>query len=417
MINKTAIVVCGIKNHIVLLEKLKARGYHTILVDGADRPIAYSAADEFVQIDIFDFEGIKELAVKRNADLIINACQEHLNSGICKISEQLGLPHPYSYEMGVAISNKEQMKKRMKEFGIPTTNYICVSAFDEIIGVDLKFPVYVKSCVGSGSNAVNRANSLEEVGIAMNKALSRYPSAHVIVEEEAKGFEYNVYCFPENGKANVLLSARRYTDNLSGDHVTKLIGTLTPPLISDKAKALIEETAQKIVDAFSLDNVPMFMQVMINGDELNVIEFAGRMAGGFGYPTILEVTGVDWFEATINAFLRIPNNLTYRRSEDCVSVSHVYGHAGVFGEFKNIEKLLENETIKYVSFPKLKGMEVKEGSANGSLVAYMIHKDPTMEGLLSKIKRTFDEIELLDINGKPMLNKELILTSELVLGR
>lgn len=209
MDKKIAIVVCGIKNHIILLEKLKARGFYTILVDGAERPLAYDAADEFVQIDIFDFEGIKQLAIKREASIIINACQEHLNLGICKIAEEIGLPHPYSYETALAISNKVQMKRMMSENGIPTTKHIVISDIENIKEFSLQFPVYVKSSVGSGSNAVNRAVNLAEVKIGVEKALERYPGAEVIIEEEARGHEYNVYCFPEAGKANVLLPARK----------------------------------------------------------------------------------------------------------------------------------------------------------------------------------------------------------------
>lgn len=409
---KTAIVVCGINNHNILLNKLKARGFHTILVDGAEKPLAYKSADEFVQIDIFDFEGIKKLAIERKADLIINACQEHLNAGICKICEEIGLPHPYSYETALAISHKEMMKDRMKAFDVPTTNYFCVSSPEDVGEINLKFPLFVKSCEGSGSNAVNRATSVEEVKLFVDKALKRYPGKRVIIEEEALGHEYNVYCFPEGGKANVLLIARRHTDNLSEDRVTKLIGTWAPPLISDKAMQNIHDTADKITKAFELDNVPMFMQIMVNGDDVNVIEFAGRMAGGFGYQTIYESTGFDWFEATINAFLRIDNNVSYHKPDGYITVSHVYGYPCIFGELKGYQELLDDGTISDVLLPKTRGMEVKEGSANGSLVAYMIHRDKTVDGLLNKLKRTFETVELYDINGKPCLNKSLYLTKE-----
>lgn len=414
---KTAIVVCGIKNHIILLNKLKARGFHTILVDGAARPIAFDDADEFVQIDIFDFEGIKQLAIERKVDLIINACQEHLNAGICKICEEIGLPHPYSYETAMMISNKEQMKKRMKEFDIPTTSYFCVSKPEDVGEVDLNFPLYVKSCEGSGSNAVNRAVNKEEVKLFVEKALARYPGKRVVIEEEAQGHEYNVYCFPENGKANVLLVARRHTDNLSEDRVTKLIGTWATPFISQKAMNAIYETADKITRAFTLDNVPMFMQIMIKGDNINVIEFAGRMAGGFGYQTIYDSTGFDWFEATINGFLRIPNHVSYHAPDGYITVSHVYGYPCVFGELKGYQELLKDGTIGHVLLPKSRGMKVTENSANGSLVAYMIHQDKTIDGLLAKIQKTFDCVELYDINGKPCLNKKLHLTKEMLEDR
>src|SRR5699024_9920368 len=119
------------------------------------------------------------------------------------------------YETAMEISNKELMKNRMKAYGIPTTDYLCVSSSDEIRDFPLQFPVYVKSCEGSGSNAVNRATSVEEVKVFVDKTLKRYPGKRVVVEEEALGHEYNVYCFPEGGKANVLMIGRRYTDNLS----------------------------------------------------------------------------------------------------------------------------------------------------------------------------------------------------------
>ena len=412
--NRIAIVVCGIKNHIPLLEKLRHRGFYTILVDGAAEPIAKESADEFVQIDIFDFEGIKRLAIERKASLIINACQEHINSGICKISEELNLPHPYSYETALDISDKVRMKAKMKEYGIPTTNYTHVSSFEQIEATNLRFPVYVKSCVGSGSNAVNRATDKDEVKAAVLKALKKYPGSEVIIEEEARGEEYNVYCFPENGKPNVLLVARRYTDNLSGDRVTKLVGTLAPALISEDTYQKIEVIAKSITDGFNLDNVPMFMQVMIEDNEINVIEFAGRMAGGFGYQTIMESTGVDWFEATINGFLRLPNNLEYKKPDSYITVSHVYGYPCVYGEITGWEELLENGIINNISFPKKRGMEIKEGFANSSLVVYLIHKDKSLEDLMDKISYTFAHIEFLDINGEKHLNKRLMMSIDMI---
>lgn len=414
MDKKIAIVVCGIKNHIVLLNKLRARGFYTILVDGADKSLASEAADENVKVDIFDFESIKRIAIERKASLIINACQEHLNAGICKICEEIGLPYPYSYDTAMSISNKELMKQKMKENGISTTDFICVSPTDEVKDVDLKYPVYVKSCVGSGSNAVTRAENISEIEQGINKIHDKYHNSKIIIEEEARGNEYNVYCFPEDGNANVLLVARRYTDNLSADHVTKLVGTMAPPIISEEAMRNIEETANKITTAFRLDNVPMFMQVMVDGENVNVIEFAGRMAGGFGYQTILDSVGVDWFEATINSFLGVKNKIKYEKPTQYISVSHIYGYSCVFGGFRGIEKLINDGVIKHVLFPKMPGMLVKEGSANGSLIAYMIHMAPTVRELAVKIERTFDEMDFLDENGESKLNRSLLLSYDRV---
>lgn len=411
---QTAIVLGGVQNHIHLLNRLKERGFYTILVDYLDNPRAKSAADEHVQISTFDFEAIKQLAVERKADLIINACLEHLNAGICKIAEELGLPHPYSYETALDISNKERMKAKMVAAGISTKDYLCVSTPKDVREMPLKFPVYVKSCEGSGSNAVNRATSIEEVRAYVAKTLERYPGKRVMIEEEARGTEYNVYCYPNEGKANVLMIAGRYTDNLSEDHVTKMVATWAPALISDRAKEKIHQIADQITRAFGLDNVPMFMQVMVNGDEVNVIEFAGRMSGGFGYRTIYRSTGLEEFDATINSFLRIPNHIEYRSDYDYITVSMGYARPCVFDRLEGCESLLEDGTITDVMLPRLPGTQINEGSANGSCVVFFIHKDRTIDGLLEKIKRTFETVECYGTDGKPYLNKNLYLTKELL---
>jgi len=413
---KVAIVVGGVQNHIPLIERLKKRGYYTLLVDYLDAPRAKEYADEHIQCSTFDFEAIKQIAVERKASLIINACIEHLNIGICRIAEELGLPHPYSAETAFDISHKEHMKDRMAEYRVPTTPYFCVSTPEDVDAKEfnLKFPVYVKSCEGSGSNAVNKATTIEEVKENVEKALKRYPGKRVIIEEEAMGEEYNVYCFPTNGRANVLMIAKRCTDNNGEDHMTKLISTFAPPFISDKARELIYDTAERITKAFKLDNVPMFMQIMVNGDEINVIEFAGRMSGGFGYQAIYEGTGVDEFEATINAFLRIPNDITAEETKRFFTVETVYATPCTFDKAVGYQELLDDGTLNDIMFPRLPGTEITAGSPNASCVAFFIHSADTVDELIAKIDRTFETVQFLGTDGQQHLKKELRLTKELI---
>ena len=411
---KVAIVVGGIQNHIPLIKRLKRRQYYTILVDYLDEPRAKHYADEHVQISIFDFDAIKNLAIERKSSLIINACLEHVNTGICRIAEELGLPHPYSSEIAYKISNKEYMKECMVQNDVPTTKYMCISSYEDLRDFCLKYPVYVKSSEGSGSNAVNRASSIEEVKSCIEQVLKKYPGKRVIVEEEAKGKEYNVYCFPTNGRANVLMIAKRCTDNQSEDHVTKLIATFAPPLISEKAKEIIHDTANCITRAFKLDNVPMFMQVMVCEDKINVIEFAGRMSGGYGYQAIYDDTGIDEFEATINSFLNIPNIIEFKAPDSFTTVSTIYASPCIFDKVIGYQELLDNGTISNAMFPRLSGTEIVSGSSNGSCVAFFIHHAATIDELIDKIFTTYNSVEVLGTDGKKHLKKELRLTKELI---
>ncbi|MCI6465356.1 MAG: ATP-grasp domain-containing protein [Faecalicatena sp.] len=411
---KIVIVLSGVVNHRILLKKLKERGYYTILVDYLDNPPAKSMADEHAQISTLDIEAIEELAIKRNADLIINCCTDQVNVGIMKISEKLGLPHPYSYQTALDIANKERMKQIMIENGVYTTPFCCITTQEEVENIPLKYPLYIKPADGYGSSGVTCVHNIEEAKRAVVKAINTGRNGKVIIEEEAKGFEHSVYCFPQDGKANILLIARKYTDNDSEDKIVKSIATIAPVSLTETARQRIEEAAKRIVNAFNLDNTPMFMQIMVDGNNINVIEFSARMAGGVSFRTIKLVTGFDLFDATINSFLRIPNQINSHKSEQLFSVSVAYSKPCIYGTMKGIEELINSGILKEAWLPRLSGDIIRNGSANSSRIAFLIHQGTSLDDILDKIQKTFDTIDILDTSGNPQLIKELHLTKELM---
>lgn len=413
---KIAVVLSGVVNHRILLNKLKERGYYTILVDYLENPPARTAADEHVRISTLNVDAVEQLVVERKASLIINCCTDQVNVGIMKIAEKYGLPHPYSYQTALDIANKERMKAIMVEGGVLTTPFVCVTDPSEIDEIALHYPLYVKPADGYGSSGVTCVHNQNEAKKAVLKALGAGRNGKVIVEEEAKGKEHNIYCFPQNGKANILMMARKYTDNESEDKVVKSVGTLAPALISDIARKKIEESADRLVTAFHLDNTPMFLQVMVDDetDDVNVIEFSARMAGGISCRTIQINTGFDLFDATINAFLRIPNEMNYHAPEQYISVSSVYAHPCVFKEVTGYQELIDEGILREISLPRLSGTKVRAGSANGIKIAFLIHASYDLNDLLSKIKETFDRISVIDTEGNDQMLRGLYLSEEIV---
>ena len=410
-----AIVVGGVVNHRILIKKLKDRGYYTILVDYLPNPPAKDIADEHVQISTFDIDAIRRLAIERNCSLIINACVDQVNVGIMKVAEDLGLPHPYSYETALAIADKQQMKSIMVKGGVLTTPFLCVTSPEEVNQIQLKYPLFVKPSDGYGSNGVSKVWNEEEAKAAVKKAISVSRTGKVIVEEEAKGFEHSVYCFPQDGKANVLLIARKYTDNESSDGVVKSFGTIAPAQLSQEALRKINETADRLVVAFGLDNVPMFLQVMVRGDEVNVIEFSARMAGGTSCRTIKIATGFDLFDATINAFLRVKNSIQYHYPDQLISISVIYAEPCIFDHLSGYEQLLATGRIREMNIARTTGAEIKRGSANGSRIGFIIHTDAAMSGLMDKIDETFQKLRVIDKEGNDRLVRRLHLTEELII--
>ena len=65
---KKAIVLGGTYPHSALIQKLKARGYYTILVDYLDHPAAKPFADEHIQESTLDMDKVCQIAKEQKAD-------------------------------------------------------------------------------------------------------------------------------------------------------------------------------------------------------------------------------------------------------------------------------------------------------------------------------------------------------------
>ena len=82
---KTAIVLGGTVPHITLINKLKERGFYTILVDFFDNPPAQKYADEHIKESTLDKDVIVKIAQKRKVDLVISTCIDQANSICCYV--------------------------------------------------------------------------------------------------------------------------------------------------------------------------------------------------------------------------------------------------------------------------------------------------------------------------------------------
>ena len=104
-----AIVLGGIVPHKNLLEKLKKRGYFTILIDYFENPPAAEAADLHLRESAMDKDAVLAAAKKYGAELVLCTCLDQQIGIACQVAEELGLPHPYSYEKALEVTNKEKM--------------------------------------------------------------------------------------------------------------------------------------------------------------------------------------------------------------------------------------------------------------------------------------------------------------------
>lgn len=404
-----AIVLGGTAPHIELIRQLHERGYQVVLADYLPNPPAKKYADIHEQVSTLDGDAVLEVARKHDAKLVISACVDQANITACYVAEKMNLPHPYSYHLASDITNKGYMKKVMWENNIPTTRYIFLSAGEVLKDFDLHFPVMVKPADSCAASGVKKANDAEELGRFLDEAKHVSRTGRTVVEEFFSGVEVSVYAFVQNSEARILMVSERLSVIEGEKQVLKCYATITPPNISVEANAKIEKYTTQIANVFHLNNTPLHVQFICNGDEMSVIEFAPRVGGGISYENIKNNTGFDIISATIDSYLEHPVDAKFHRSDRFFSVNLAYGKPAVFDRLEGIDDLIAQGYIDSVHYHKTSGMTITDDRASGGRIAAILVSGDTRQEVLDKVEYIFVRINAFDPEGNQILRKELYI--------
>lgn len=404
-----AIVLGGTAPHIELIHQLHARGFKVVLADYLPNPPAKKYADVHEQVSTLDNDAVLKVARKYNARLVISACVDQANITACYVAEKMNLTHPYSFQLASDITNKGFMKDEMWKNHIPTTRYIFLAAGEGLKDLDLRFPLMVKPADSCAASGVKKANNIEELAQFLDEAKHVSRTGRTVVEEFFSGVEVSVYAFVQNNVARILMISERMSVIEGENQVLKCYATITPPNISSEANAKIERYTSEIANVFHLNNTPLHVQFICNGDEVSVIEFAPRVGGGISYQNIKNNTGFDIISATIDSYLQIPVDAKFHRSERFFSVNLAYGYPAVFDHMEGVEELESQGYIDSIHYHKTPGMKITDDRASGGRIAAILVSGESRKDIIDKVHHIFRHINAFDPQGNQILNKELFI--------
>lgn len=408
MYKKTAIVLGGTIPHIALIENLKLRGYHTVLIDYYENPPAKSVADDHIRESTLDPEKVLEIASKLTAALVISTAVDQANATACYVAEKLMLPAPYSYETALEVTNKRLMKVKMQSLGIPTSKFVAVRSTDTSRLTDLCYPVVVKPADTTGSKGVMKAENEVQLRKYLENALRISRQHEAIVEEFKPGIEIQADFFVQDGAAVLIMIREKIKVNVSGEAVLQSIGSIVPVDISKTALCRLQQISDSLVSGFRLHNTSLFIQAIVNGDDVSVIEFACRLGGGLSYSMIKIIAGFDILDATVNSFLKIPAKITYNRSAGVYATCLIYTQSGIFGYIDGYDELIRNKTISEFYCFKTPGMEIGSDLSSRNRVGAFLIKAENKDKLIGKMKTAISTIEVRSANGERMkIQKEI----------
>ncbi len=402
-----AIVLAGSVPHIALIENLKNRGYYTILVDYYENPPAKEAADEHVRQSTLDRETVLKIAQKVNADLVITTCMDHANVTACYVAEKLGLPAPYSHETALMVTNKELMKEKMIRNGVPTSKYIIVKDVSSFDSSGLRFPVVVKPADSNGSKGVRKACDYIELNQFLPEALIISRSGKAVIEEFKQGREIGVDCFVKDKEAFILMTKERRKIEVEKDPIQQIKGCIWPAKLAETSLSKMKQIADQIAHVFDLENTPLMIQAIVNGNDISIIEFAARFGGGESFRVINLSTGFDIVDAAIDSFLGLPVTLDHKFPDAYYADNFIYTKSGFFGSITGHEELLKKKIIEYLDTYKSRGTEIGSELSSNNRIGVFTVKSKNMNGLFEKINKAVNHIEVYDIHGEPIMRRDI----------
>lgn len=402
---KKIIVLGGGVDQIGLLEDLKKRGYYTILVDYYPNPIAKPYADKHIQESTLKQDEVLNITKNEGAENIITACTDQALLTVAYVAEKLGFRTQFTYEQARNITNKLYMKTIMQKAGIPTANFVNIDVLDGRVEV-LHYPLMVKPADCNGSYGVKKVHNKEELSRYFKNAIEVSRTHQAIIEEYKEGQEVSVDAFILHGEVTLLMCSLINKKEI--DSSTSIIyQTLIPAPLSNAILLQLKKIAGQIADAFNLDNTPLLMQVIVNGNEVNVIEFSARLGGGLKYRTIKAKTGFDILHANVDCVLGNEVELSIVENSWYYSRSHIYVYPSVFSHVENVENLIKRGIIEEFLPTKTQGMKVDGYFASRDRVGSFLVKGKTMDELKEKISIAVNELRVYDINGNEVMNREI----------
>ena len=334
-----------LQNFVIV--KAKQLGYKVLVLDADPNAMGFEHADDYAVIDIVDEAACLAYARKHEVDGVLTAATDFSVLTMSRIACEMGLPG-INYESAKIIKNKAAVRKRLFDAKADDMEYSFEINSREIIPEilpNVKFPVMVKPCDGSGSRGASRVDKPEDFEKACDFAMCASVTHRAVAEPFVIGKEYGVESFVNQGEIHILAVMQK--DMTLPPYYAEL-GHVIPSGLPDKLETKIKNCVVKALEVLGVNHGSVNMDLLINDEgEVNIVDIGARMGGNLIGSHIIPVgTGIDYMDNMIKAAVGDPVDFHPQRQPVPVATKLLALTPGVVKELPDFEKItVENDVI------------------------------------------------------------------------
>lgn len=217
------------------------------------------------------------------------------------------------------------------------------------------------------------------------------------------------YFYVEKSNVKDIYFKRKKLPDNSGFSSLQSFMSIGPEKISVEARERLIGIVRRISEEFNIESSPFLIQANIDGDDINVIEFAARVSGGLAFREIEILTGFDLIESVICSYLG--ESVCFEsanKADGNISNIHLYGEKGNLSHVEGMSDLIADGVVEEFYMHKTPGMEMScsDFSSRNRVLGAIIRFE-SEKNLEAKIRTMLDRLSVINSDGLDVLVRDV----------
>lgn len=296
MRHKRLLILGGNRFNVQGIRAAKDAGFRTIVADGNPNSPGFDVADQKLNVDLLDLEGLQHAIEQLGGiDGIVSMAEVGVRTA-AELCCRLDLPS-ISRDAAAAATSKATMRRRWESLGAYSPAFRIVNSEDSALDAADQlnhYPLISKPDISfGGSRGVrrieNRAEVLEAFRFSRESGLA---GSEVVIERCVKGTEYSAEVLVCDGQVSVLCIGQKvkspppYRVDLSVQY---------PAEFESGVKEEVGTMCQLAVKSLGITQGACHVEFALTPDGLVLFELGARCGGGHTPQIAAHVSGVDEF--------------------------------------------------------------------------------------------------------------------------
>lgn len=403
-------------NQVNAIRKAKSKGYSIVVSDYlADAP-GKRYADYVELVSTFDIEANIEVARKHAVNGVFTiGTDQPVYTAAC-VADALGLAHMISPGTALKATNKKYMKECFAANQIPCSKHCFVNK-NELNNwerlqkklAQLQFPVVIKPLDSQGQRGIYKIPVLQpDISLYMKNTFAFTRSDEIIVEEFFRGDEITVSAWVDGEQAKIFMVTDRPLINIE-PHLGTPDGHIYPSPYWSSHNALITGLVNKICRGFDIHDGPLYIQMMCNGSDFQVVEIACRIGGGHEEELIPLVSGVDVVDLFLDRSAGKTISLgNYKPPEPSAinkyaMVKFIVARPGWVDYCGDMEKIKNLPGVVNAGFYHPKMEKVEKLVDSTKRVGYLLVEGKDPQDLQQKTRYAYQHLQVISLSGENLV--------------